>query len=286
MAGFYLVPIHLAVPLAVLILALTPRTPHAGAWIACTTLARAVRRRDAPIQIVKTLSRQILLALVLPWAAITLLTAMICIQLLITPLSLAFHLRNLEHTLARLSTRLPASPPPPLPEDLTTLPKYTFTPLPSPEATAAPTIRLLTLHPSPSWRAPLCGSITTAELTPNLTYDALSYTWYATDEASPAIGNGNGNGNVSGSRSGTGNGSGNGKGNGDGGRRGSGGDNEGGKAANMQNLLVLNPDTRKWTALPITANCAAALRRVRRRGGGERRVWVDQVCVSWSAVER
>ncbi|KAK3899949.1 hypothetical protein C8A05DRAFT_36426 [Staphylotrichum tortipilum] len=182
MAGFYLVPIHLAVPLAVLILALTPLTPLACAWLACTTLARGVRQRDASVQTAKTLLRQVLLAIILPWAALALLTAMIFTQLLLTPLSLAFHLRNLEHTLTRLSTRLPASPPPPFPADLSTLPKYTFAPLPPPEATATPTIRLLTLHPSHTRTSPLCGTISTVELTSSLDYDALSYSWRAADD--------------------------------------------------------------------------------------------------------
>lgn len=85
MAGIYLVPIHLAIPLTLLILALTPLTPLACAWITCTTLARGFRKRDAPLQTAKTLLRQILLALILPWAAITLLSAMIAAQVLLTP---------------------------------------------------------------------------------------------------------------------------------------------------------------------------------------------------------
>ncbi|KAK4031872.1 hypothetical protein C8A01DRAFT_41697 [Parachaetomium inaequale] len=188
MAGLSLVPIPIAVPLIILTTALLPLTPIAWVWITLTGVSRGIRRREHPGQTAKAIGRWIGLSIALPWAALIALALMVVAQLLLAPLVLLHQLRALGETITWLSTQLGIASNLPVtaaftdntPVDVSSLPRYTFTPLPS----SPNSLRLLTIHPGP-FPSPLRGTLTTTTLSSSPTYDALSYTW-ASPTSSPS----------------------------------------------------------------------------------------------------
>ncbi|KAK4234727.1 hypothetical protein C8A03DRAFT_18431 [Achaetomium macrosporum] len=258
MAGFNLIPIAVAVPLIMLIVALMPAIPVAWIGIALTRTAQGICRGEGPCAMTRSVGRYIALSAVLPCVAVMILCLMVIAQLVLAPLTLYRHLRNLYETILWLSLRLGLAPyltntaSPPLPDttavtiqDVRSLPRYTFTPLP-------PThIRLLCIHPG-TFDSPIRGTITATPLSSAPKYDALSYaeTTPATLEEAAA--------------------------------------NPSTKAKRAETILLLchepsSPTNSRWTVLPLTSDCAAALRRVRLQAEGgtkTRRVWLDAVCVN------
>ncbi len=256
MAGFYLVPIPIAVPLSLLIVALIPLTPLAWACIACRSVIRGIQQQERLSQTARSTVHWIALSFILPPTAVLVLWLMVLVQLILAPLVLLQQLRKLHETIIWLSTRWPLSPlqspttpQPPNTTDLCSLQQYEYSPLPP------RTIRLLTLHPGPS-TSPLAGNLTTTPL-PGIpsrsTYTVLAYTRApgrtATQPPSP---------NTS------------------------------------QSCLLLsqthpststyhgNPwtttTTQSWTTLSLTSPCAAALRNLRSETEAQT-LWVEEVCV-------
>ncbi|KAK4149144.1 heterokaryon incompatibility protein-domain-containing protein [Chaetomidium leptoderma] len=260
MAGPYLVPAPIAIPLMILVIAFIPLTPIAWAWIIFTSIARGVRQEQHPKHVTKSIGRWIGLSIVLPWAAVIVLWLMVVAQLILAPLVLFHQLRNLGETVTWISAQLsPALHPPDHPNpiqdtptaNISSLPRYKFPRLPS---TSPTPIRLLSLHPGP-FSSPIRGTITTTTLTSPPRYDALSYTWSTYDSNN----NNNNNNNNS--------------------------PEPPPPPTKNATLLILTPPNHQpttppqWQTLPITANCAAALRRLRLETK-PRMVWVDQVCIN------
>ncbi|KAK3305610.1 heterokaryon incompatibility protein-domain-containing protein [Chaetomium strumarium] len=254
MAGLNLIPIAVAVPLIMLIVVLMPALPLAWVGIAVTRTAQGVRRGEGRGCTARIIARYIAMSVVLPCVAVLTLSLMIIAQLVLAPLTLYRHVRNLYETVLWLSLRLDpmthpidalAAPPKPdtagtdIPQDASSLPHYTFTSLPPNH------IRILCIHPG-AHNTPLCGSIITTPLSSAPKYDALSYA----QDTTPVDG----------------------------------ADNSNTEETRREPLLCLDhtssSQTPVWAALRITADCAAALRRVRSEGGKTRRLWLDAVCIN------
>jgi hypothetical protein len=278
MAAFYLVPIPIAVPLMVFVLALIPLTPVAWVWVILTTVARGVRQRQAPGELAKAIGRGIGLTLVLPWIALLTLWAMVVLQVLTAPFVLLHHLHTLRETITWSCTQLgltpeqpaaqPAAEKEPISEStVSSLPCYQLPPLPHTSPTA---IRLLSIHPAP-FNAPLRGTITTATLSTssiwkrNPTYDAISYTRMEFNERSRPR-------SCSSSSS---------------------SDDEldipmpptldpllesTRFCISLETLLILDEPTQTWHTMLLEPARAAALRRVRSETE-VRTVWMDYVCI-------
>lgn len=257
MASLHLVPIPIAVTLIVLAIAIIPLTPVFWVWVAATSISQSIQQRENPGQSARRIGRWIGLSIILPWAAILILWLMIVAQVLLTPLFLVHQLRDLRETITWLFNYLDFAStldniPTPVsnatPIDTSSLPLYTFTPLPS---TSPTTIRLLTIHPD-SPTAPLRGTISTTALSSAPAYDALSYTRAtATTTTTP-------------SRSPTPR------------------NHHPHPHPPPQALLLPTTDPSTgttWTTHPLPAACATALARLR-HPHRPRRVWVDAACVN------
>ncbi|KAK3290852.1 uncharacterized protein B0H64DRAFT_446673 [Chaetomium fimeti] len=252
MAGLHLVPIPIAVTLISFAIIATPFIPAVWVWITVTGISQLIRRQEQPWQVAKTIGRWIGLSVILPWVAILILCLMVVAQVLLTPLFLVHQLRDLRETitwffihldLAQRLDSIPTPTPNSTPIDTSSLPPYTFTPLPSTSPTA---MRLLTIHPDTPI-APIRGTISTTTLSSSPTYDALSYTRPTTTTSTPTPHNHHNNTLL--------------------------------LLTTPNPPTAPQASTTTWATLPLPPPCAAALRRLR-HPTKPRRVWVDAVCVN------
>jgi hypothetical protein len=262
MAGVYLVPVPIAIPLIAVIIGLLPVIPVAWVWIIFTNLTRGIRQHDHPSHTAHLIGRWIGLSIVLPWVAVIALWLMVMVQLVLAPFVFFQQLRTFSESLTWASIQLGITQPsndisPAIQEtttpDPSSLPPFTFTLLPS---TSPTTIRLLSIHPG-TFDSPLRGTITTTTLASHKhpPYDALSYTWSdnpfppSTSPSPPPA------------------------------------------PLRTQPLLLCptQPPTSThqqqqqqqchWQTLPLTLTCAAAIKRLR-HPTAPRTVWIDQVCIN------
>ncbi|KAH6614408.1 hypothetical protein B0J18DRAFT_469523 [Chaetomium sp. MPI-SDFR-AT-0129] len=184
MAGLYLVPIPIAVPLVIFIVALIPLTPLTWVWVVCTGISHGIRDGTRPADVVKTIGRRVGLTVAVPWVAVIALCAMVVAQVVLIPFVFLHQLRAFRESLARAYEYFGeiqiqqartvgdgdwvAHGP-----STAGLEPYTFTPLPPTTRHQTP-IRLLTLYPG-SFNSPLRGTLLTASLSSHPPYDALSY---------------------------------------------------------------------------------------------------------------
>lgn len=101
MAGLYLVPLPIAIPLAILIIALIPLTPLTWIWIVCTGVSRGIRDGARPADVVKTIGRRVGVTIGVPWVAVAVLSAMVVAQLVLMPFVFVHQLRAFRESLAR-----------------------------------------------------------------------------------------------------------------------------------------------------------------------------------------
>ncbi|KAK0736613.1 heterokaryon incompatibility protein-domain-containing protein [Apiosordaria backusii] len=271
MGGLFIVPLPIAIPLILLVLALMPLIPVSWPVIITIQLYRGRRERKLPREISRRCLKAIGWSFGIPCITILVLWIMCIVQVVLVVwwavglcrragdidewkrlgrqiVDLPREIQNLrlrlqvwgrlklQDTAVATGDKLGVAQKKEVTEEEEPeeAKGYTFKILHTPTS-----VRLLTIFPAEDYMAPLKGEIRNVDLRTNPRYDALSYTWA---------------------------------------------DEDGETAKTSRIALMFNPKKGTYRQLGIGHNCELAMRRLRRKHK-KRTVWIDAVCINQADLE-